>query len=491
MTGAMPTTLGQRLAEGGALPAEDLLHAMLPLMSAVATLHAADRVADLGPDTVVDPGNGHLVLLRPEGRAPTYNEAHLRAVQPHAGSALRVIGEYRVATDIDTGSTVEDLRVRGENAEAEFKPAYMAGYRAWEQAIGHHDELADIFVVGLILASLACGLDLTDPEDVARFSAQQADLFRLNPSLNPVIASLIREMTALNRHERATDLAGLAHRLEDYRDQPVSLDVERALAGATGAQGRRAAVLTHLRDRLFDLSRRNRLIHFRPTQATVNLTVASVPVVMRLESIRAEHLCTWDSKFATEVLSGSQVVLGKWLRFEDQPYLPSAFDRIIQETRRDRAEYGFSHLRLVVAFLRWHNLKEAPDERIQSPLLWLPVEVTKKKGVRDQYLMRCPAAAAEFNPALRHYLRQLYDIQLPETADLARTTIEQIHADIGAQIHRTEPGVTLALNTKPEIELVHQKAVQRLKLFQRRRDRRTKAAGVVRPDFSYERDDYR
>src|SRR5207249_1761792 len=155
-------------------------------------------------------------------------------------------------------------------------------------------------------------------------------------------------------------------------DQPSGLDVERALAGATGLEGRRTAVLTHLRDRLFDLSRRNRLIHFCPTQASVNLTVASVPVVMHLESIRADQLCTWDSRFAGEVLGGSQIALAKWLRFEDQPYLPSAFDRIIQETRRDRAEYGFSHLRLVTAFLRWHNLKEAPDERIQSPLLWLP-----------------------------------------------------------------------------------------------------------------------
>lgn len=491
MSEGHPVTLSQRVAEGGALPTEDLLHTMLPLMRAVAALHAIERVADLGGEAVTDPGDGILALAHPDGRRPSYNEARLREVQPHAGSALRVIGEYRVATDVDTGSKVEDLRARGDDEEAEFKPAYLTGYRAWEQAIGHHDELADIFAIGLILASLACGLDLNDEEDVARFSGAQANLFRLNGALHPVIAALITEMTALNRHERATDLDALTHRLEEYRDQPGGLDVERALAGATGTKGRRAAVLTHLRDRLFDLSRRNRLIHFRPTQASVNLTVASVPVVMRLESIRADQLCTWDSKFAADVLSGSQIALTKWLRFEDQPYLPSAFDRIIQETRRDRAEYGFSHLRLVAAFLHWHNLKDAPNERIQSPLLWLPVEVTKKKGVRDQYLLRCPGTEAEFNPALRHYLRQLYDIQLPERVDLAVTSIAQVHADIAAQIHRSEPGVTLSVTDKPQIELIHQKAVQRLKLFQRRKQRTARASGVARPDFSYESDDYR
>ncbi len=484
-------SLGAYVAEGAILPAEDLLYAVLPLMQSVAELHAQNRVADLGPEAVVDSGNSQLALARPQGQVPSYNESKLRAIQPHARSALRIIGEYRVETDVAVGSKVEDLRVRGEDTAEEIKPSYLTGYRAWEQAIGHHDEVTDIFVLGLILASLACGLDLTDEMEVNNFASAQSNLFRLNPKLHPVIASLIGEMTALNRHERATDLASLAKRLETYRDQPVGLNIERYLEAATGTQNRRTAVLTHLRDRLFDLSRRNRLIHFRPTQATVNLTVASVPVVMRLESIRADQLCTWDSKFAQEVLSGGQIVLGKWLRFEDQPYLPSSFDRISQETRRDRAEYGFSHLRLVAAFLRWHNLKEAPNERIQSPLLWLPVELTKKKGVRDQYLLRSPGTEAEFNPALRHYLRQLYDIRLPETVDLSTTSIEQIHADIAAQIHRSEPGVSLALTAQPQIELIHQKAVQRLRVFQRRRQRAARATGVSRPDFSYEQDDFR
>lgn len=484
-------TLARRVATSPPLPTEDLLHALLPLMREVAALHALGRVADLGAEAVVDRGGGRLALARPEGLRPSYNEARLRAVQPHAGSALRIVGEYRIATEIDSGTEVEDLRAPSSEGDAEFRPAYLPGYRAWEQALDHHDELADIFVIGLILASLACALDLTDEEDVARFSGAQANLFRLNPSLHPVIASLIGEMTALNRHERASDLTALAQRLEQYREQPASIDVERALDGASGTKDRRGAVLSHLRDRLFDLSRRNRLIHFRPTQASVNLTVASVPVVMNLEAIRADQLCTWKSKFSADVLSGSHIPLAKWLRFEDQPYLPSAFDRIIQEIRRDRAEYGFSHLRLVAAFLQWHNLKEAPEERIQSPLLWLPVEVAKKKGVRDQYLLRCSVTEAEFNPALRHYLRMLYDIRLPETVDLTRTSIEQIHADIAAQIHRSEPGVTLAITDKPEIQLIHQKAVQRLKLFQRRKQRALRSGEVTRPDFSYEADDYR
>ncbi|MEN3950512.1 AAA domain-containing protein [Iodidimonas sp. SYSU 1G8] len=478
-------------AHGGVLPVQDLLHLFAPLMRAVVILHENGRVAALAPDDIVEQADGSLALAKPGGLEPRFNDEKLRDIQPHAESALKIVGEYRVTTGAGRGSMVEDLDAEISGDGAVTKPIYLRAYACWEQRIGHHDELTDVFCLGLLLASLACGLDFEDEDDVARFSANRGNLFALNRSLHPVVASLVVEMTMLNRHERASDLINLARRLEDYRDQPVGLDVDRVLSQATGARGRRGAVLEHLRDRLFDLSRRNRLIHFRPTQASVNLTVASVPIVLRLESVKAEELCTWESRFASDVLGGGHVSLGKWLRFEDQPYLPSAFDRILQEARRDRAEYGFSHLRLVVAFLRWHNLKEAPDERIVSPLLWLPVEVTKKKGVRDQYILRCAEPEAEFNPALRHHLRQLYDIDLPETINLTQVSLADIHAELSAQIQRSEPGVRLNLQTRPEIRLIHEKAVQRLRQFQRRRENRGRGEPVARPDFSYEQDDYR
>ena len=95
-------------------------------------------------------------------------------------------------------------------------------------------------------------------------------------------------------------------------------------------------------------------------------------------------------------------------------------DKIISEARRDRAEFGFAQLRLVLCFLRWNNLKDTPNERIHSPLLLLPVEVTKKKGVRDNYILDPTTSEAEVNPALRYHLKELYNLSLPEVVDLAR-----------------------------------------------------------------------
>ena len=99
----------------------------------------------------------------------------------------------------------------------------------------------------------------------------------------------------------------------------------------------------------------------------------------------------------------------------------------------------------MVVFLHWHNLKETSEERIVSPLLLLPVELTKKKGVRDQYLLDPTSSEAEVNPALRHHLHQLYGLRLPEYVDLREKPLEQFHLELEAQIRASEPGVTLRL----------------------------------------------
>src|SRR6185369_459567 len=138
------------------------------------------------------------------------------------------------------------------------------------------------------------------------------------------------------------------------------------------------------------------------------------------------------------------------------------------EARRDRAEYGFAQLRLVLCFLRWNNLKEARHERIHSPLLLLPVELTKKKGVRDNYVLDPTTSEAEVNPALRHHLKQLYNLDLPASIDLRETSLDQFHEMLRAQIQASEPGVTLNKVDRPQIELIHERARQRVEQYKRR-----------------------
>jgi predicted DNA-binding WGR domain protein len=488
------------LSRGG-LQTDDVLAVTLPLLREVAALHEQGQVAQLeGAASYRVTEAGTLALLRAEGAAPTANREAIERLQAPAASVLRVLGETRVTHEADAGLVVDDLRVDDAAAAATgdapvppARPAYLPGYRAWEQRLGHHDAASDILCLGQVLASLACGLDFTSADDLRLFAANRENLFRLQERLHPVLAGVIGEMTELDRHRRAQDLPSLIRRLETYREQPRDLSLAGVVAPQDGVVQRRRAIQQHLRDRLFDLSRRNRLLHFRPTQSSVNLTVASVPLVVDLKSIRLDQLCVWGGAFAADVLGGERVPLARWLRFEDQPYLPGSLDRIIQEARRDRAEYGFSQLSLVLAFLRWHNLKEDRDERIVSPLLLLPVDLARRKGVRDQYLLQADTTEAEVNPVLRQQLRQVYGIVLPGTLDLRSTSIEDFHAQLQAQIAATEPGVRLRLVTQPEIELVHQRARQRLEQFQRRQRVRAPmaAAPAAATDYSYSADDFR
>src|SRR5439155_27889 len=159
---------------------------------------------------------------------------------------------------------------------------------AWEHELGHHDPLTDVFSLGLILASLCCGLDLSNPADLTAFVENRGNLFALSAALHPVLAKAIVRMTELERRRRPQDL-------------------------------------------------------------------------------------------------------------------PSLLDQIRNEARRDETEFGFAQLRLVLCFLRWANLKEKPPERFDSPLVLLPVRLTKTKGVRDVYHLEPVTTEAEINPILRYY----------------------------------------------------------------------------------------
>ncbi|MES2015396.1 MAG: AAA domain-containing protein [Pseudomonadota bacterium] len=490
-----PGTLRELIAAqaGVAFSSDDVLLLVTPLFEQVAALHAEGKVAALGPNSVILDPSGALALRRPEGQQPSLAMDAVNRVQPLPVSGLNILGTLHRERDEHGRETVTDDAVQTDAEAPIARPVYLPGPGSWEQRIGQHDDRTDIFVLGMILAALSCGLDFTDEDDLRNFVARRTNLFTLQDRLHPVFAAVIVEMTELNRHQRATEVAALGLRLRTWRDQPAGLDVERAMAGATGSVSRRSAVLAHLRDRLFDLSRRNRLLHFKPNASTVNLTVASVPLVLQAAAVRAEQICTWGAPFAEEVLGGKPVTLNQWLRFEEQTYLPASLDQLLVETRRDRAEFGSNNLRLVVAFLRWHNLKEAPDERIVTPLLWLPVELSKRKGVRDQYLLQSGDTEAEFNPVLRHQLAQLYDIRLPEKVSLDQTSIAAIHADILAQIRRSEPAVELRLVSQASIQLVRHKAMQRMQQYQRRKSssRPRMPSGAGLPPYSYDRADYR
>ncbi|MEU8224357.1 AAA domain-containing protein [Kribbella sp. NPDC048915] len=473
----------------GGLGNDALLAAVLPLFHQTAAVHERGLVAPLrGLDRIVVDDQNRLGFAPEDAGRPTMADREIEARQGKRPSAVEVVAHRQADLDLGERGGRETTTVPEPVPDAIVAPTLVAGWQSWEHVVGHHDQLTDVFSLGQLLLGLGCGLDLSRTADVATLIDARGNLYRLDPDLHPVIVSVAAQMVEPDRHRRAQDLPSLIEQLENYRDQPLDFDVEAILRGAAD---RRTAVLGALRDRLFDLSRRNRLINFRPTAQTLNLTEASVPLMLDVRTIRSEQLFTWRDELAAPLLKKAQP-LGKWIRYDEAPYAANTLDKLISTARRDRADYGQDQLRLVPAFLRWHDLKNDRDTRLVSPLVLAKVELTKKRGVRDSYTLRVTDPIAEVNPTLRHSLRQLYGISLPETVDLsAPGALQGLHERLAKEIQATEPGLRLHLREKPRIELVRQRAMTRLRTYHRRRHGNVATGfGGRQYPYSYRRSDY-
>ena len=473
---------------------EDLLHRVLPLFRQVAALHEAGRVAPLDGLAALRVSEGLLYFESAAARAMTTAFETIERLEPSPELWVDVVSRQR-ETRSETGARrVEDLSVwRGDAAhEAPTAPSFVVGPDAWERLHGHHDPLTDIHLLGLHTARLATGLALEDPEELETFVAARDDLRALNPALHPVVARALREMTEPVRSRRPADLPSLIRTLENHREHQVDGLGDLPSDAAKGAQ---QAICERLRNRLFDLSRRNRLLHFRPSGKTLDLTVASIPLVLDHRSVDPDRLAIWRPAFSKKLAAGKAISLASLLRFEDYPFVPKSLDAIRLQAGRDEREYGFSQLRLVACFLHWHDLKEAEHERIRSPLLLVPVSVTKKKGVRDTYVLQATGTEMEVNPVLRHRLQQLYAIELPETVPLGdEAALNALYESLRDQIQASEPAVSLERIDKPRIRMISALAKRRLETFRRRSRRSGRVARGGRRfegiDYSYRKADY-
>ncbi|WP_164103206.1 AAA domain-containing protein [Candidatus Laterigemmans baculatus] len=484
--------LGDRLETGG-FSTEDALASFLPLARETLQAHADGFVAPLAglDDLRVE---GVRIWFEEAKRGSVRRSSAVEKIERESRAAVDVVAETRITTDVDDGAVrVIDLAI-GDGQQPIQRPVFLPGYQSWEHLCDCHDPLTDIFSLGMILASLACGLDFRNLESLERFVAHRRNLFAITDNLHPVVARVIGRMTEIHRKRRAPDLESLIRSLENYRDQPVDLETDLAATknfAQRSKRDKRTVVLTKLRERLFEISRRNRLLHFQPTMQSINLTHASVPLSFDIKNIRPDQILTWSGTFERSLTGSKRVSLNSYLNFAEVLYLPSQLERLIAETRRDRAEFGFAQLRLVACFLHWANLKEKPVEFYQSPLVLLPVEVQKKKGIRDTYTLEPAGTEAEVNPVVRHQFKQLYNIDLPESLDLSKTSLSAFGDELARKIQASEAAVALTKIERPRIQLIHEKARRRLDQF--RRKARLAGRGVRKfldLDYSYDPANY-
>ncbi|MGV3622524.1 MAG: AAA domain-containing protein [Archangium sp.] len=461
---------------------DDVLAMTLPLLEQVAALHEQNLVAPLEGVEALKVTQSRLWFEAAQAIPPRLAPAALEQIQKPSSLAFEVVSHSK---QVDDGDQLTSKNLRVIEPDTKFtEPVHVTRYVSWEHEVAHHDPLTDIYVLGLVLASVALDENLGTTEALEAFVAAERDVSRMNSRLHPVLARTIVSMTEPVRSRRAQDLPGIIFTLKHYREQTITTEPSRDAANST-----RSEVYGRLRDRLFDFSRRNRLLHFNPTSQTVNLTIGSVPLVLDIANVSPDALLTWKGKPASDLGSGKATPLGRYLRFEDYPFLSGALDHLRLEANRAKNELGFSPLRLVACFLQWHNLKEDKHTRITSPLLLLPVTLERKKGVRDAVFITADDTEFEVNPVLRQYLHQLYGVRLPETIPLDDdAAIDQLVTDFTGAVQASEPGVTINRVDKPRIDLVLAQAKKRLDAFRKRAALSGRGARSHRGfDYSYAR----
>jgi superfamily I DNA and/or RNA helicase/predicted DNA-binding WGR domain protein len=475
----------------GAFANDDIAAIMMPLLKTVASIHNQGKIASLDDISTIYIENQHFDI-DDNSFEIKQNLQPISKLFKSKSSAFEITGEHFNTTEIgeDVNREYNDKSVSGDDSQAENKAVYVKDYSCFELEFGHHDPLTDIFILGMILASIALQSDFTDIDDVKKFVAFRKKIFFLNSKINPAIANIILGMTELNRDNRWKDLNEIIEKLKNYRDYNPETEYDLSHLVDAKTQNRTQFIHEKLRNRLFDNSKRNRLLYFQPNLKFLNLTVSSVPQLLNYQNIDPNSIFYWNAEVSNKISKSSTISLNKYLQIEDNPYIIPTLDKIRLEANKDSNEYGFSQLKLALCNLNWYNTKENSSEKIVSPLLLVSVALTKKKGLKDQYSLEFLDSEVEINPVLANTLKDLYDIRLPERIQLSETKIEEIYELLRLQVEKNNSGIALDKIDKPKLKLIHSQAKQILTQFNKRSKKKSAIQDQRNLNYSYQQENF-
>jgi superfamily I DNA and/or RNA helicase/predicted DNA-binding WGR domain protein len=479
------------LQQNGGLYNDDFVALFLPLLKHITRIHEENKVARIYASEALQVRDRSLVLLQDNTFDPELRYQALKALEDQAKQqgVFEITERLKQSTDVGTGDVgVESQELYTDDNKGTIKPSYFLNYQTYEQQLGHYDQKTELFVLGMIMASFAFDLDFSNHDDLEAFVRNRGQLYHLNPRIHPNITFLIGQLTQLDRHKRTRETYNLIWQLENYKDFDTENQIDITLSeGFIKHENttRNAWVLDKLKSRLFEISRRNKLLYFKAGSKFLNLTVASVPTVLYYENIQEKDLFLWHKQIANKVKSQEKISLNKYLQFDDAGYVGSNLDKIRNEARKDINEYGFSQLKLVLTFLNWYNFKEDKSEKITSPLLIMPAILTKKVGVKDDYTLQLNSTEAEVNPVLVHQLKELYNIDLPDSIDLEKVDVHDFYQKLSAIISDADKDIKLVLADKPRIKLIQSVAKQKATSYQKKNRYRTQEFNVSNFNYSY------
>lgn len=214
-----------------------------------------------------------------------------------------------------------------------------------------------------------------------------------------------------------------------------------------------AASTENWRRKLLDLSRRNRLLNFKPAKVSTVTIVDEQPAevfrqlfllgqAMKFRAIEAKQATdptNATQNLETHLLQDLEAVDedDESLNLDFVPYDRTALDdkhvddamqtsaepealdkslrRIDEQAKSTLEEQGVNTLFLALGMLQYRESRDS-DEWWRAPLILIPVELSRKSA-RAGFVMRATDDDPITNPAMTEYLRRDYGITLPQLPD--------------------------------------------------------------------------
>lgn len=456
-----------QIMNGPSLHNEDIVHLFVPLLQQVKAIHDKGLVIPIQNFHNIHYKNGILEWVNIYGISTKIQSQALKNWQQYFNQTLIIEEVQIVSTVIGSNLYQIDQQATTLHASQSKIPQYLPNYNAYELVAEQHDQLTDIFCLGQIMASIMLQLDLNDIDDWYEFKQSIHAPVHANAQLHPQLGHLLSKMTALDRSARIQSMEEVIYLLEHYNAlqdiKESNSDIEKANIIPLSATH---VILQSLKSKLFDTSKRNRLLYFKPNARAVNLSIGSIPHVLKYEHIRVGDLFLMNEQLLQLLKKGKSLLLNQWLKWQDHAYLPALLDKLRLEDQKNQQEFGFSQLNWVPLFLNWYDYKEDKNTPIQTPLLLVPVRLKKTKAlVNDQYAIEFNNLEAEVNPVLAHVLWENYQLKLPKTVALTTEGIQQFITYFSQIIQQSNNGVALQYLDKPRLQLMHSLAQKSRQLY--------------------------
>ncbi len=168
--------------------------------------------------------------------------------------------------------------------------------------------------------------------------------------------------------------------------------------------------LTHFKEKLFDFSRRNRLLFFKPLTKYVNVT----------DFIPKEQDFTWQES--------SKIILKS--EFDDfQSLLFTQCFQLVREEQKILQEYGYHSLKMAFGFISFDTNYKKESQTILSPLFLVPISFSLNQSSKE-IEFQFSSTAWNINPILRFFLKNKLNLQIPETISVENKSNAQIFCEI-------------------------------------------------------------